>query len=319
MHYEAGPAKSRAARTTTGTDFWRCPVCSDTRSTPVFNNATDATESGVDGAAFRPSSNEFGHLVAPALRCFGCGHVSVDGAPKHDAIADAYAHSSDPVSLREEPGQIETARRGLARIEAIRSARGRLLDVGCWTGSFLVAASERGWEAEGIEPSRWAATRASDRGMKVRVGELDDVDLPADSFDAVVCCDVLEHLVDPGAALERLGKILRADGVLYVTVPDAGSVLARLLGHRWWAVLPMHLQYFTRSSMRQLLTRHRFDVRSIENHPKVFSARYYAERFASFVPVVGPLVVRAVSSSSRADQLIAPDFRDRFEVVAVKR
>ena len=294
-------------------------MCSDTRSTTAFNNATDTTESGVDSTAFRPSSDEFGHLVAPALRCVGCGHTSVDGAPKHDAIADAYAQSTDPVSLREEPGQIETARRGLARIEAIRSSRGRLLDVGCWTGSFLVAAHERGWDAEGIEPSRWAAARAAERGMDVHVGELDDLDLPADSFDAVVCCDVLEHLADPGAALERFSKILRDGGVLYVTVPDAGSRLARVMGRRWWSVLPMHLQYFTRSSMRQLLTRHGFDVRSVDSHPKVFSAGYYADRFATFVPVVGPLVERLVASSSRAEQLIAPDFHDRFEVVAVKR
>jgi SAM-dependent methyltransferase len=301
--------------------MWACPVCGGRDGTTAFSTMTasaDATEGGVDPRAFRPSADQFGRLVGTAMRCSSCGHASVEAAASDRAITVAYADASDPVSVREEAGQVETARRALVKIEAA-GRKGRLLDVGCWTGSFLVAATERGWDAEGIEPSRWAGQRATERGMKVHTGELGDAALPAGSFDAVVCCDVLEHLADPGAAVEQLRTLLRDGGVLYVTVPDAGSGLARVMGRRWWSVLPMHLQYFTRSSMRQLLTRHGFDIRSIGNHPKVFSAHYYAERFASFVPVVGPLVERVVVRSRRRDRLIAPDFRDRFEVIAVKR
>ena len=247
----------------------------------------------------------------------GCGHAVVQDLASSDAITAAYADAADPVSLREEEGQVKTAHVGLEQIEAHRGGRGALLDVGCWTGSFLVAATDRGWHAEGIEPSHWAAGRAAARGASVFVGELDDAAFPDGAFDAVVCCDVLEHLVDPGAAIDRFRQLLCDGGVLYLTVPDAGSRLARAMGRRWWAVLPMHLQYFNRTSMRELLVRHGFDVRQIRTHPKSFSTRYYTERLASFVPGIGPVVERTIGRTRLADRLIAPDFGDRMEVVAV--
>ena len=129
---------------------------------------------------------------------------------------------------------------------------------------------------------------------------------------------MLEHLVDPGAALDQMRRHLEPKGALYLTVPDAGSRLARTMGRRWWSVLPMHLQYFTRGSMRRLLDRHGFDVRWVATHPKVFSGRYYAERAASFAPVAGKRG-RALASAVRlADRLVAPDFRDRLQVIAIR-
>jgi hypothetical protein len=90
------------------------------------------------------------------------------------------------------------------------------------------------------------------------------------------------------------------------------------MGRRWWAVVPMHVQYFTRSSMKRLLERHGFDVLDIDRHAKVFSARYYAERLESFVPT-GGLPTKLVEKIGKADTLIAPDFRERLLVVARKR
>lgn len=186
-------------------------------------------------------------------------------------------------------------------------------------GRSWFAAQQRGWHAAGVEPSAWAAHRARQRGMEVHIGELADAPLTLGSFDAVVACDVLEHLEDPAAAVARIADLLVPGGVFYLTVPDAGSRLARVMGRRWWAVVPMHLQYFSRSSMHLLLSRHGFDVRSVRTHPKQFSVRYYAQRVASFVPGLGERFLVPFQRSPRAERLIGPDFRDRMEVVAVRR
>jgi len=82
--------------------------------------------------------------------------------------------------------------------------------------------------------------------------------------------------------------------------------------------VPMHLQYFTRSSMRLLLSRHGFEVRHLATHPKLFSVRYYAERAASFLPL-GGVIQGLAERSGRADKLIGPNFGDRMEIVAVRR
>jgi protoporphyrinogen oxidase/SAM-dependent methyltransferase len=296
---------------------WRCPVCEQPDHREVFSGTGSGSEGGVDAAAFRPSSDEYGQLTSPVVECRACGHRTVADPPPDAALSGAYADAVDEVSLREEPGQVATAARAVARIEG-EVGTGRMLDVGCWTGSFLVAAQQRGWEVTGVEPSAWASSRARERGIDVVTGDLADVPLEPGSFDAIVTCDVLEHLRDPAAAVARFAELLVPGGALYLTVPDAGSRLARTMGRRWWAVVPMHLQYFTRSSMRLLLSRHGFEVRHVATHPKLFSVRYYAERAASFLPG-GALVERLAERSGRADKLIGPSFGDRMEMVAVRR
>jgi SAM-dependent methyltransferase len=122
--------------------------------------------------------------------------------------------------------------------------------------------------------------------------------------------DVLEHLPDPGGAVTEVYRLLEPGGVFYLTVPDAGSRLAKVMGKRWWSVLPMHLQYFTRSSMRRLLTDRGFEVIEQRSHPKVFSVRYYVARLAAFT---------GVRLRSGSERLVAPNFHDRMEVIAAKR
>src|SRR5690606_17625621 len=142
-----------------------------------------------------------------------------------------------------------------------------------------------------------------------------DVGLDGASLQVVTCCDVLEHLEDPSAAARRIAELLEPGGLLFATVPDAGSLLARALGRRWWSVLPMHVQYFTRSSLVALLTGAGYEVVSVGTHPKVFTYRYYAERLGEFVPTVGRPLTGAISRSPLAERAFGPDLRDRMAVV----
>ncbi len=237
--------------------------------------------------------------------------------PPSGAVRDAYSASADPVSLREEAGQVETARRALARIGTVVTP-GRVCDVGCWTGSFLVAAEEAGWQAVGLEPSRWASAYARRRGLRVLTDELSSQVLERESFRLVVLGDVLEHLEDPAAALTRVAELLEPGGALWLTVPDAGSRPAHILGSRWWSVLPMHLQYFTRSSLDHLLRVTGFDPRWHGRHAKVFTARYYAERLGGYHASIARVAVTLVEHAGLADRLVVPDFRDRLAVLCIK-
>lgn len=296
---------------------WRCPVCGSSDGQPKWPVNSKATEGGVDPRAFRPSSDKFGSAVGEVVRCRSCGHGFVSNRPPSHAVSHAYSEAIDPVSLREEAGQVATADRALVEIE--RWLRpGRLLDIGCWTGSLLVAAKTRGWEPEGIEPSTWAASRASERGVEVHHSELGSVEFPAGRFRLVTLCDVLEHLTDPGEALNQVAEWVEPGGGVYITVPDAGSALARLLGRRWWSVLPMHLQYFTRESLARLLTDSGLTVRSVHSHAKVFTARYYAERLAGYNHLLESAAVTVTRRLHLAERLVAPDFHDRVAAVAIK-
>jgi len=292
---------------------WVCPVCRGTLSTERWSGASTA-----DPSDLRPSSDQFGSILGRAVRCHACGHVSLAEFPKAEVLSESYEDAADPVSIREEAGQVETARRTLASVEQFVQP-GRFVDLGCWTGSLLVGARERGWDVVGIEPSKWGSDRARERGLDVRSTEWNKHGLPAGDFRLVAMCDVLEHLIDPGAALTEISRLLEPGGVLLLTVPDVGSRLARLLSRRWWSVLPMHVQYFTRDSLKQLLEAHGYEVLFVRTHAKVFSARYYAERLAGYSRLLERTAQATLRMLRQSDRLVAPDFRDRMLVVARPR
>lgn len=296
---------------------WHCPVCGGRTSRQKWTVKSDATENGVEAAIFRPSADRYGETVGRVLHCSSCGHGSLAETPTDEQLAAAYEDAADPVSLDEEAGQIETGRRSLELIES-QVERGALADIGCWTGSLVAAAKNRGWDAIGVEPSRWAVERAQKRGLDVRLGDLDSTGIEPASLRAVVLCDVIEHLLDVQHAIQVCADLLESGGALYLATPDAGGGLAKLMGARWWSVLPMHVQYFTRDSMRLLLESNGFTVPVIDSHPKVFTANYYARRLAGYSAALSRLAVKGTARVGWADRLVAPDFHDRMQVLAIK-
>jgi SAM-dependent methyltransferase len=243
--------------------------------------------------------------------------MQVADFPAGQTLQEAYGEVAEGAYLDEEAGQRATAARALDTIERYTGPGGAICDLGCWVGFLLSEAEGRGWTAKGVEPSRFAADLARTRfGLDVRTGTLDTVALSRQAFDCVVMSDVVEHLPDPGAALERIAGLLRPRGVVYLALPDAGSMVARRLGARWWSVLPTHVQYFTRASLEQLLIAQGFSVEWIGTAPKAFTVRYYLERLEGYSRPVAAAAVAVARGARVADRLVWPDFRDRMAVVA---
>jgi SAM-dependent methyltransferase len=239
--------------------------------------------------------------------------------PDDANLLESYREAESMDYVAEEPGQRRTARAALEAIE--RHARvGTLLDVGCWVGFLLDEARSCGWGTVGLEPSAFASTYARERlSLDVRRADLFGAELPTGSFDAVVLADVIEHFGDPGAALDWIGAVIRPDGVLYMALPDAGSRLARLMGRRWWSVIPTHVQYFTRASLKTLLSRHGWGVLELSTAPKAFTVRYYLGRVAGYSERLSRSISGLAATTGLADRIWAPDFRDRMAVVARRR
>ena len=296
-----------------------CSACAASGLVPYLQVAGDA---GPDGLI--PTTDRFGTALADIVRCQRCGHRQIDPMPPDAVLEDAYAVAASGDYVEEEAGQRETARRALARIERYlqpdaTNGRGvrRLLDLGCWVGFLLAEAEERGWEAVGVEPSLFASAYARERlELDVRTGDLLTTPLPTGHFDAIVMGDVIEHLPQPADALERMAALLRPGGIAWMALPNAGSLVARGLRARWWSVIPTHVQFFTRRSIRTLLERAGWTVLTIETAPKAFSVRYYLERIGGYSPPLARALVRAARAAHVAERMWAPDFRDRMAVVA---
>ena len=137
----------------------------------------------------------------------------------------------------------------------------RLLDVGASFGHFLAAAQTR-YQAAGIEVSPAAVAWArSTFNVSIDVGSVYDAAARTVGarYDAVTCWDVIEHLEDPAAAIDQIRECLVPGGLLFLSTPDAGSIVARVMGSRWHYLDPVqHLNLFSHANLVRLLSAHRF-------------------------------------------------------------
>lgn len=148
-----------------------------------------------------------------------------------------------------------------------------VLDVGCATGELGAAVKRRQpCRVVGIELNPKLAATARERIDLVLEENVERIASGAfaGEFDAIVCGDVLEHLVDPWAMVEKLAGWLRPGGRIVATLPNVGhwSLVADLVAGRW-DLIPFgllcfsHLRFFTRPGIEHLFTRGELEIETI--------------------------------------------------------
>ena len=146
-----------------------------------------------------------------------------------DPYASVAAHYDIMVDW---PARLARERPFFAALFRERGVR-RVLDVGCATGFSLIAAGQRGWEAEGIECSEFCVQYARSRGLTVHHGSLRDYPGKEGSLDAITMWDYLEHSPDPLGDLRASRSLLKPGGITLLSIPNVDSWSYRLLGKKW--------------------------------------------------------------------------------------
>lgn len=171
-----------------------------------------------------------------------------------------------------------------------RQRPGKLLDVGCGDGYFLLGMERRGWEASGIELHEKVAAYARDElGLDVKTGAEHEVDWGG-KYDCITLLGVIEDLDDPNACLARCFEHLNDGGLLVVQTHNIASWEARYFGPHWFNVeAPRHVWHFSPETLEKLLQNNGFKqeqlfhygaafvtLRSIENRRgKVFPSSFF--------------------------------------------
>ncbi|WP_328427967.1 class I SAM-dependent methyltransferase [Streptomyces sp. NBC_00443] len=170
--------------------------------------------------------------------------------------------------------------------EAGTGATGRtrtILDIGCGDGTAAATAAPYlpGHRIVGIDWSQDALRRARTRIPYAVRGELTDGGLPflTGSADAVLFSEVIEHLVDPDAALDEIRRVLRPGGHLMLSTPNLAAWYNR--GLLLAGVQPV----FSEVSLRGI---HGRPGREVVGHLRLYTARALRE----FVAASGFEVVR---------------------------
>lgn len=199
----------------------------------------------------------------------------------------AHAHSEGPDAREVLFGAIREA------------APRRLLEVGCGEGELAArVAGELCAEVIAVDQSERMVELARRRGVDARVGDVQELDLPAHSFDCVVAAWVLFHVRDIERALAEIDRVLAPRGRLVAVTNDENHLreLYRLIGGRRWETA-----FWTDEAERMLRARfpvvHRRDAHGWLVFPDAAAAQRYVDSGVltqgSRVPdVAGPIRAR---------------------------
>lgn len=287
-----------------GRDDWdvRYPATLDGSATP-------------DVTAFRCTSSGYGDHPQ-IVQCRYCGYVYANPRWESDDLLDAYQAVEDKLYVDERSGREMTFRRHLQALQRVTGPPDgrRLLDVGAYIGVFIEVALEAGWQACGVEPSQWAVQMARQRGLPVHQGTQATLDAPDGTFDVVTMWDVIEHVADPLAELGRAYRFLKPGGVIAVHTMDVDSLFARLMGERWPWLMDMHIHYFSRRTLLQMLQKQGFEIVWAGAQGRYLRLGYLVTRLEGWNERLGRWGGRMVKALGLAGATIPVNFGDLFTV-----
>ena len=103
----------------------------------------------------------------------------------------------------------------------------RILGIGCGDGNFslLLREASQAEEVYGVDISPKAVELANTVGVKTFQTDIDEEPLPfeKDSFDAIFCGEVIEHLLDPDHLLDEIYRILKPGGVAVISTRNLAA------------------------------------------------------------------------------------------------
>ncbi len=214
------------------------------------------------------------------VRCLQCGTLRVSPAPsfaeRRRSFSDSYPLFDWALGRKQAVAEVRIARFQRQIVEISRRHRpGRLLDVGCGDGYFMLGMQRRGWQTRGIELHDAVAAYARDElGLDVAAGAEHEVDWQG-PFDCITLFGVLEDVDDPNACLQRCYENLSEHGLLVVQTHNITSWEARYFGPDWFNIeAPRHLWHFSPPTLERLLEQNGFRQQALLH----YGAAYVTER-----------------------------------------
>ena len=228
--------------------YKQCPLCkslnfkpnirADCRSHPLYNSALPG--------------------VINWLRCDACGHGFTDGYFTEEAINILFGKANDQQLPNFD--NLEKFRPLSARIiekvsSVIGGRKGKWLDVGFGNGALMTTCEEYGFESVGIDLRQTAVNMMKQLGYNAYRVDFNDYE-QFDAFTVISMADVLEHMPYPKEALSHAYSLLISGGALFLSCPNADSVLWKVSTKEnknpYWLELE-HYHNFGRNRLYSLL------------------------------------------------------------------
>ncbi len=293
-----------------------CPVCYS--QNVVLKYPSNLREVG----QFYHITDERLGVHSDVYQCRVCNLAWVCDSETVARVISSYeTENFDETYEKERENRKKTASVLVGKIKKIKP-HGKLLDIGCYSGIFLEAAQEVGYEIFGIEASRGALALARQKikgDLRVGMAENILVDFPDKSFDIIILFDVLEHLSNPQKVLTLIKLKLKDDGLLVFSTPDFSSFLSKIQGKNWHALLPQHLFYFSVGNIKLILAQTGFGLKKYCYIGRHFSFFYLLQHYLNSRGSTGKWFLKFVKSSGLANLTIPINLFDQLLIFANKK
>lgn len=184
-----------------------CPVCSDL-SDKIFHSKVNL----IYGTEY------------DLVECPRCAVIYFDPMPTIEQLAIFYSAGYYDFDPWREQGK------GMAFARQLKQWRktGKFIDIGCATGFFIYGIKNHSqWEVYGTDFGESAIRFAKEKlGLNAYNGDIADIRFPDEHFDYVHVNNVLEHVPNPVTLLKECHRIVKKDGIFYLSVPN-GKVDSR--------------------------------------------------------------------------------------------
>jgi ubiquinone/menaquinone biosynthesis C-methylase UbiE len=216
----------------------------------------------------RPTSKE--GIAVTVRRCNLCDLIYSSPLPIPSNLQDHYGLPPDEYWAEsyfyKDPNYFSEEIRKAKNLISFRPGM-KALDIGAGLGKCMIALSQAGFDVEGFEPSvsfrEKAIVRMGISEEKLKLGMIEEINFPNESFDFITFGAVLEHLYDPSEAISKAIKWIKKDGVIQVEVPSSNwlisglvNIFYKIIGTNYVTNIspmhePYHLYEFTLQSFLQ--------------------------------------------------------------------
>lgn len=272
------------------------------------------------------------------IRCRGCTFMWLTPVPTiqelHEVYGAAYFKNQDFFAGENETvfgyadylaerfdrqsNYITISQKIAATFKRFQPGQSRLLDIGCGFGFFLDVAQDEGFDVQGIEFNDQVVNQARKKySFPIRAGDV--MDIRDESFDVITMFDVIEHLPDPIRAVQKCRELLAPEGLFVITTMDSDSFVSRLFGARLedFRRVREHLTFFTRRSIRKLLTDQGFEVLNIASYGHTFKLHFLAQRVQGINKFLGTVLLRMVDGLRLGK--VSIDFNPHTKMIILAR
>ncbi len=190
-------------------------------------------------------------------KCNECNTLFISSIPNEEQINESYSNEYYG-NLKDEKFSnsvvVKTisffSKKRAKKLSKLLPNRAKIMDFGCGNGRFLENLSKMGknFELHGIEINTKAALRAKSR-LNNKAWIHTDSDLytlfNANSFDAISCIHVFEHITEPVNILHEFAELIKPKGILLIVIPNIHSFQYKIFKSKWFHLdPPRHIHFY---------------------------------------------------------------------------